>query len=65
MIDFNPVFLMHGMGMSADSWIMHADTAEDCVPCTLADMGMNVWIGNSRGAWDYSFHNKFDKEKDP
>jgi pimeloyl-ACP methyl ester carboxylesterase len=58
------VLLMHGLGMSADSWIMHAQELTDSLPLNLAHMGYDVYVGNFRGTWDYSFHKTFDKTKD-
>ena len=60
--DLNPVLLMHGMGMSADSWIMHAEKAMDSLPLLLSEAGFDVWVGNSRGTWDYSSHKVYDKK---
>jgi hypothetical protein len=59
-----PVLLMHGMGMSADSWIMHAQSATDSLPLILAGTGHDVYVGNFRGTWDYSYHKIYDKAKD-
>lgn len=52
---------MHGMGMSADSWIMHAESASESLPLMLAGMGHDVYVGNHRGTWDYSYHKFYDK----
>ena len=58
-----PILLMHGLGMNADSWIMHAEEANESLPLILAGMGHEVFIGNFRGTSDYSFHKFFDKSQ--
>ena len=55
----NPVVLAHGVGMSADSWIMHAQTVEECLPCMISNMGYDVWMTNTRGTLDYSSHKDY------
>jgi hypothetical protein len=49
-----PLVLHHGLGMNADSWIMHAKTSRESLPLLLHDTGYDVWIANNKGTLDYS-----------
>lgn len=43
-----PVILMHGLLDCSMSWFVNK-YAKFCLPCILADLGMDVWILNNRG----------------
>ena len=62
MADGKPVvFLQHGLFDSADSWVVN--TEENSLGLVLANLGYDVWVGNSRGN-KYSRNNQFVDQKD-
>jgi len=50
-----PLVLHHGLGMNADSWIMHATNSRESLPLLLHENGYDVWVANNKGTLDYSF----------
>ncbi len=56
------VFLMHGIFDSSDGWI--CNDVDKCIPFILANLGYDVWLGNSRGN-KHSRHHKIYKDNSP
>lgn len=55
----SPVFLMHGLHCSAINWITLGPGA---LPYLLADLGYDVWLGNSRGSIYSREHERFSPD---
>jgi pimeloyl-ACP methyl ester carboxylesterase len=54
------VFLMHGIFDSSDGWVCNSE--EKCLPFILANLGYDIWLGNSRGNKHSRHHKKFNPE---
>lgn len=64
------ILMMHGIFDSSDGWVCNSE--EKCIPFILANLGYDIWLGNSRGnkhsrhhktykddsyeMWNFSFH---------
>jgi lysosomal acid lipase/cholesteryl ester hydrolase len=64
------ILLMHGIFDSSDGWVCNNE--DKCIPFILANLGYDIWLGNSRGnkhsrhhlsykddsyeMWNFSFH---------
>ena len=59
-----PVFLMHGLGSNAISWIKSENRDVDPLPIALAKSGYDVWLGNNRGNSVSSRHEQLDWDAD-
>lgn len=57
-----PVFLMHGLLSAAENWLI--TDPQSSIAYLLADMGMDVWMGNARGTRHSRRHVKLDPDKD-
>jgi pimeloyl-ACP methyl ester carboxylesterase len=55
------VLVMHGIFDSSDGWL--CNTEDKCIPFTLANLGYDVWLANSRGNKHSRFHKKYSSEE--
>ena len=58
------MLVMHGLGMSADSWFLSPIYGEP-MPIALYEAGYDVWVGNNRGTHHSMEHVKFTPENHP
>ena len=58
------VLVMHGIGMSADSWFTSPLYGEP-MPIALYEAGYDVWIGNNRGTHHSLTHTTYDIFHEP
>lgn len=58
-----PVFIMHGLLSSSADWV--APGPGKAIPFLLADLGYDVWLGNSRGTTESRRSCKLDPDRDP
>jgi lysosomal acid lipase/cholesteryl ester hydrolase len=56
------VLLMHGIFDSSDGWVCNEE--DKCIPFILANLGYDIWLGNTRGNKHSRYHKKF-KDDDP
>ncbi|CAH2096569.1 unnamed protein product [Euphydryas editha] len=56
-----PIFLLHGLADSSDTWIMRGRTS---LAVALASRGYDIWFGNSRGNRYSRRHIRLDPDKD-
>jgi lysosomal acid lipase/cholesteryl ester hydrolase len=54
------ILLMHGIFDSSDGWVCNSE--DKCVPFILANLGYDVWLGNSRGNKHSRHHKKYKPE---
>jgi lysosomal acid lipase/cholesteryl ester hydrolase len=48
---------MHGIFDSSDGWVCNSD--DKCIPFILANLGYDIWLGNSRGNKHSRHHTKY------
>lgn len=56
------ILLMHGIFDSSDGWVCNEDVK--CIPFILANLGYDIWMGNTRGN-KHSRHHKTYKDDSP
>lgn len=57
-----PVLFQHGLLDSSDGWLCNEEN--QCLPLILANLGYDVWLGNSRGNKYSRKHLTFNPDKD-
>jgi len=55
------VLVVHGIFDSSDGWL--CNTEDKCIPFTLANLGYDVWLANSRGNKHSRYHKKYSSEE--
>jgi hypothetical protein len=56
------VYLQHGLTISADYWVL--DPPSNSPAFLLADIGFDVWLGNSRGTNNARKHVHLDPDSE-
>lgn len=51
------ILLVHGIFDSSDGWLCNSE--DKCIPFILANLGYDVWLGNSRGNKHSKHHNDY------
>jgi lysosomal acid lipase/cholesteryl ester hydrolase len=54
------ILLIHGIFDSSDGWVCNSE--ENCIPFILANLGYDIWLGNSRGNKHSRIHKKYNSE---
>ena len=57
-----PILLQHGLLDSSDTWILNDE--DKAIGFILANLGYDVWMGNSRGNKHSRKHVKYNPDKD-